>query len=433
MTFNSTLSGGLSDCGDMFADGLMTWMNTSFYFNPGEDLATYASDFFVVVKKVDSSGNPTECFQYGGYDYVYPSCGVVSYWPSTWLNIPGLYTQNADVAPPQFRSERWTVCVGNGWTPGAPVNYAGMLTFTDVITTGIPPTPSPTFAPSSFPTISPYPTGTPSSIPTSAPSISYSPTSLPTSRPSSIPTVSLAPTGSPWLKTSECNEDVSFKFDLSLAGAEYDAATFQTSGHLLFVNIELTFSGSTTGEWPADMAIAVGELQQTGVQVGGFDYYIPNITYAGAWPLSWAVGFAGTYNASINVSQYNIGGSGEFGIIMANAWVNGQKVRYSGRVELIGLVDEDDEGCEKKKKSDSGEGTEAADIYLPIVYALVALIGCAIIASIVFFVFFRGKMSSSEDTKLVNASMPSSSASLPARQNNNANTAAADAKENNYL
>eukprot|EP00392_Amoebophrya_sp_AT5.2_P019886 g20914.t1 len=145
------------------------------------------------------------------------------------------------------------------------------------------------------------------------------------------------PTTDPWMVTSDCDETVVLSFDVSLSGKQYVCMDFSASDSLEILNISLEFSGSVSGEWPYDMALVVKKVEASGIQLGGFNYYLPDIEYTGPWPTDWRSAASGFYTAEKNVSEYGVSGEGFYGICIVNAWSYAKKVNYKGSVRLDGL------------------------------------------------------------------------------------------------
>jgi hypothetical protein len=301
-------------------------------------VSTLASDMFFVVQELNAStGEPLGvCLQYGGWNYIYPNCVKVDSWPVTWnKHLPGWYNYTADLSTWGLSGSAWEVCVGNGFNEALTESYHGFLYFTEsIITTAIPPSSAPTSIPSSVPTISFQPTSLPSSLPSAVPTEWVPPTTVPTGTPS----ISPAPTSSRWTVASECFAPLRLHFDLSLAGGEYLCMTTPATGAVNSINISLYFSGSNGMEQAYDMAFAVKDPSGVAVQAGGFNYYLPNISYAGPWPFEWHTSTEGWYAANISTSMFGVEGEGEYTACLVNAWVEAGTVSYEGTVLIDGLV-----------------------------------------------------------------------------------------------
>jgi hypothetical protein len=331
---------GEYQCAPLLADGSMADIFVVLNYQGGnKTTSTFAADMLLAVQRMEN-GVTVECFQYGGWNVKYETdCGILSKWPNSWNHHDsGLYTATADTARANFTGTEWQVCIGNGYTTTYVVGYEGTLDFTSsLITTGIPPTGTPTGPPSPSPTISPAPTQKPISQPTSTPSSSFPPSPAPTHVPSSMPTITSMPTSDPWTITSACGETMQMDFDVSLSGKQLVCADFPASDTLDIVNISMQFSGSSSGEWPYDMALVVKYIESSGIQIGGFNYYIPDISYVGPWPTDWRTTKSGSYTAEENVTEYGVSGDGYYGICIVNAWSYAKRVNYKGRVIMQGL------------------------------------------------------------------------------------------------
>lgn len=295
---------------------------------------------FFVVKQLDGNGTFIQCLQYGGWNYIYPKCTLFKTWPSSWSrHATGLYIYLANVTSANYHGTNWEVCIGNGYVPvnsnGFLVSYTGFLYFTDsLIVSGYPPTGSPTVMPTNTPTISSQPTSLPTSIPSAIPTEYIPPTSIP----SSIPSISHSPTISTWQLASDCQKTIDLKYQVSLAGGEYSCINIPAEGHLDYVNVSLYFSGSTAQEWAYDMILAIKYTSGYGIQIGGFEYYLPNITFVGEWPASWRFSTEGWYYANESVSSYNVKGKGSYNVCIVNGWKQANTVNYAGHFLLDGLT-----------------------------------------------------------------------------------------------
>ena len=333
---------GEYECCPLLATGTITNIYTELNFNGGnKTTSTFAADMLLLVQEYDETGeNITDCFQYGGWNVNVEGCGVVNKWPETWnSHTAGYYNATALASRANFSATSWKICIGNGYTTSYSATYKGHLDFsTSLNTTALPPTSQPTGPPSPAPSISPAPTAKPFSSPTAIPSSTHLPTPSPTHVPSHLPTVTAMPTVEPWTITATCGQTMQLAFDTSLAGRQMMCIDFPASGVLDIVNISLFFEGSTTGEWPYDMALIVKYIESSGIQIGGFNYYIPEIDYVGPWPFSWRSSESGLYTATENVTAYEVDGEGYYGICIANAWSYAKTVSYRGQVLLDGLV-----------------------------------------------------------------------------------------------
>lgn len=344
INFTSYLKGGEYECNTLLAKTTLTIVITTITFNGNKVYSSFPYDMFLLIN--DERG---VCLQYGGYNENVEGCLFVNEWPSTWKSHnPGTYYAIANFSSYNLQGTTWEVCIGNGYiqepTPDPDdVYYNGQFNFTSsLITTSYVPSNQPTGIPTSIPSISFQPTDTPITPTTPAPSISIKPTFTPTLRPTTTPSISMMPTTEPFILESTCNtfQDslLTINFDTALSGKEKVCSDFFSFGYLKYVNITLQFSGSKTKEYPYDMLLEIYLIDiQKGLQIGGFDQQLPDITYVSKWPDSWKSTKDGTYKAIINVTSYGLNGTGNYQICMMNGWKFGKKVSYSGLLLLPSL------------------------------------------------------------------------------------------------
>lgn len=279
---------------------------------------------FILVQQLDQNNSIVQCFQYGGYDYEESGCGKAGIWPSEWGTTLGTYIYTINVTKTKFAGEKWTICVGNGWTSASgEVSYSGYLDFSPTLLTyDIPPSPSPTFIPTRSPTQT--------SIPTS-------PTFSPTLIPSSSPTTTFSPTSTPILLSNTCNEQLQVEFNTKLKGGQSICIDFGADGAFNSFSLILNFSGSVDGEKASDFGIILYSTHyHQGVQYGGYNYYFDNIKFIESWPESWNSRLDGTYTIDEIVSinpTFDINGD-YYRFCIFNGWTLAQEVKYVGNIQL---------------------------------------------------------------------------------------------------
>jgi hypothetical protein len=217
------------------------------------------------------------------------------------------------------------MCVGNGWREDTtPVLYDGVA-LVDYLTVNDT-TASPTRAPSPHPTaVNPTPRPTPK--PTAR---------QPTKHPSGTP----VPTVIPIVIVERCNENVVIDFDTYLAGGNKTSAAFPGNGTLTTVTANMFYGGSTynSAEWASDMLFFVKDPSNRCVIMGGFDYNFPGCVFTGYWPSSWESGHAGVYQATMNVTQGNLSGTGNYQVGFVNGYRYGKnQVYYAGNMTLSAI------------------------------------------------------------------------------------------------
>ncbi len=285
-----------SQCTVLSAEGILSVVDTTLYFDAFGDVSVYASDMLITV-----SDNGTMCYQYGGtnedVEFIVPDCVLRGAWNASWdSSDTGTYVDTAQMNINSF-SKQWIVCMANGNVNSSAVSYAGQLVFSSLKATAPAtesPTPTPSFSPSA----------------------------------ASEHSIEVA---------SECNQPLKLEFDTILIGGDFICTILPASNSLLNVNVSLYFEGSVNGEFASDMLLVVNLVNRSGIEIGGFDYYLPNSDYAGPWPSSWNQMAEGWYSASINVTSYRIGGTGLYSVCIANGFSNAASVGYSGVLNMEGL------------------------------------------------------------------------------------------------
>ena len=370
---------------------------------------------------LDDTGIVAECFIYGGYDYNSEGCGKAGKWPEGWHSTnDGAYTAKANTTRAHFSGSTWSICLGNGWTgyvnevvllrvycafairqstnatyynrSTLDVTYKGSLSLLSLLTIDW----APSLLPSAFPSSSPTHTLSPTML-------SEAPSSIPSQRPSSPPQESF-PTGEPSASlpdtmalTSPCGALVTLQFDAYLRGTQNVCVNFGANSTLNYVNITMDYGGNGD-EIAGDMAFIVYHSTSLfGVQVGGHDYYIPTVMYAGPWPSTWQSSDPGRYVANVDISAGNLGGGeGYYYACILNGWFYGGLEHYSGTLQLDSLVTQCDlhsdvpsiapsTGNERFSSDDDRNGSEQTAIIL----ASVLVPGLLIITAVIAFCLWR--------------------------------------------
>lgn len=278
---------------------------------------------FVQVKLLNENAEVVNCVQYGGFDLETPECGIAGKWPVEWNTNSGTYTEAVNVSKAGLAGETWSICVGNGWTGASgAVSYIGQVVISPVITYAVPSTFAPSLAPSMAPTQA---------------TMSASPTVVPTQAPSTNPTVTYSPTTIPIQLESNCGEPIVISFDAHLSGGQSVCVDFGANGSVNALALNLTFSGSVSGEKASDFGTVLYSTHfHKGIQYGGYNYYLDGVTYITGWPESFNSRSSGTYEVDqvVNISPpFNIDGD-YYRFCIFNGWSLAEKVTYSGTIDL---------------------------------------------------------------------------------------------------
>lgn len=321
--FYVQVGGGQSECASLLARGEIEILDAILTFNSNGVPYASAADMFVQVKLLNENAETINCFQYGGYDLETPECGIAGKWPTEWSVNSGTYSESVNVSKVGIAGESWSICVGNGWSGASgPVSYIGRLIFSPIITYAIPSTSSPTLVPSLSPTRS---------------AVSASPTMVPTLAPSTVPTVTFSPTNTPIQLNSDCGEPLLINFDAHLSGGQSVCVDFGADGSFDQFYLNLTFSGSVSGEKASDFGTVLYSTHfHEGVQYGGYNYYLDGVTYINGWPESFNSRSAGLYSVEqvVNINpSFNIDGD-YYRFCIFNGWSQAEKVIYSGTIDL---------------------------------------------------------------------------------------------------
>ena len=103
-------------------------------------------------------------------------------------------------------------------------------------------------------------------------------------------------------------------------------------------DITLTFTGGG-GAWPADMAVGITDPNGLCVSFGGYNDSPAGCNslglYSTIWPSSWNTSTAGTYTATVDLSNTSLSGTGIWSFILYNGWSGGgQAVSYDATFNL---------------------------------------------------------------------------------------------------
>jgi hypothetical protein len=106
---------------------------------------------------------------------------------------------------------------------------------------------------------------------------------------------------------------------------------------LSFFSLNLTFSGSVSGEKATDFGVIFYSTHyHSGVQYGGYNYYLDGVDFISGWPSSWNSRTAGDYSVDQVVSidpAFAVSGD-YYRFCVFNGWSSAQEVRYTGSIDL---------------------------------------------------------------------------------------------------
>lgn len=142
-----------------------------------------------------------------------------------------------------------------------------------------------------------------------------------------------APEGFP----CDCSTDVEFAVANLIGGAgETMTLDGATGGALGLLSIDLDYSEATSGSWAGDFLLGICDPGGTCVEIGGYNLTI-GYTNAGDWPVSWNVGDAGNYTASIDLTLYDLSGDGTWTLEFYNGYNSAATATWAGTITLDGL------------------------------------------------------------------------------------------------
>jgi hypothetical protein len=325
------VSSSQSECASLLARGDIEFIDAILNFDPNGTPYASASDMFVQVKLLNENSDVLSCFQYGGYDFETTECGIAGKWPTEWGTTLGTYRYTANVSKVSASGENWFICVGNGWTQASgSVSYSGQLIFPPSLTYDIPSTSSPSLLPSLSPTRSPTLTSTATTSPSRTPTLSPS---------SSHPTVTLSPTSDPIYLNADCDAPLFIEYNAQLSGGQSVCIDFGANGSFSTFSLQLNFTGSSSNsEKASDFGFVLYSTHfHTGVQYGGYNYYLDNVDYISGWPESWNSRVSGSYlieDQVVNINpSFNINGD-YYRLCIFNGWSSASKATYVGSIDL---------------------------------------------------------------------------------------------------
>lgn len=122
----------------------------------------------------------------------------------------------------------------------------------------------------------------------------------------------------------------------NLAGGETSEALTQSAtslAPLTTIAIELEFDNTgSTSSWAADMAMAITSPSGACISFGGYNGSpegCPSLgNYEVVWPATWAVSTNGSYAATVDISEANLSGSGDWSVVLHNGYNTSASASY---------------------------------------------------------------------------------------------------------
>ena len=122
----------------------------------------------------------------------------------------------------------------------------------------------------------------------------------------------------------------------SLSGNETGEPLTQSAtslAPLTTITIELDFDNAgSSGSWPADLAMAITPPSGECISFGGYNGSpdgCPSIgNYQVVWPAGWQTQAAGLYTATVDISEANLSGSGDWSVTLYNGYGASSEVNY---------------------------------------------------------------------------------------------------------
>jgi len=141
----------------------------------------------------------------------------------------------------------------------------------------------------------------------------------------------------------------------TLAGNETSAPLTQSATSLaplssIFIELEFDNMGNT-GSWASDLAMSITSPSGECISFGGYNGSPEGCTslgnYQAVWPDSWAVSTGGTYAATVDLSEANLSGSGDWTVVLYNGYGAANEVNYDANwvIEDLCLETTTIDGC----------------------------------------------------------------------------------------
>lgn len=136
---------------------------------------------------------------------------------------------------------------------------------------------------------------------------------------------------------TQCNEAVKISFNAHLSGGQTACVDFGADGFLTSLSVDLDFSGSVEGEKASDFGVVVYSTHyHSGIQVGGYDYYMQSVRYISGWPEQFNSRLAGNYSSTQQITitpPFDVDGD-YYRCCIFNGWSAAQTVSYAGLIQL---------------------------------------------------------------------------------------------------
>ncbi len=125
-----------------------------------------------------------------------------------------------------------------------------------------------------------------------------------------------------------CSCELTGSQSANLAGGETSEPLTQSATSLAplsTIAIELEFDNmGNTASWAADMAIAITSPSGECISFGGYNDSpdgCPSLgNYEVVWPTTWAVSTNGSYATTVDISEANLSGSGDWSVVLHNGY-----------------------------------------------------------------------------------------------------------------
>ncbi len=144
--------------------------------------------------------------------------------------------------------------------------------------------------------------------------------------------------------TSACgfayNSSADVVIDFDLSGPGGNTITFdllELTGNLTEIDFNVDFTNDGGWTWAGDLLIGLVDANGSAIEYGGYNMSF-GYTNAGDFDGSWDSTDSGNYTASLDVSEYGLGGTGSYMLALMDGYDNGAETdNWNGTITLVGV------------------------------------------------------------------------------------------------